>query len=395
MSSDLGDTLFGATFELPRLVLKQSALQKNIDTMNRFCDEAGVLLAPHAKTTMAPVVLRAQLQSGVWGMTVATMSQLRVCIELGADRVIVANEIVNGNAAASLGDLLETNPKREIYTLVDSTECVALLAAGLRRSGLSRRFPVLLEVGIPGYRTGCRTREEALRIAEAVRAQGNLVLSGVEGFEGLIGIDRSTEQLERVDEYLGRSVAFAAELAGEGFFDGREEVILTAGGSDYFDRVVAVLKGAELGMASRVILQSGAYATWDHHRHDDPPPGVVDAAALFDPAIELWAEVLSVPEDGLAVAGFGKREASYDSGLPIVLARVREGGADLQRISGVTVRRLNDHHAILDVADGTELGVGDRLVCGLIHPCTVFDKWRHFAVVDDDYRVLSLAETLF
>jgi len=30
-----------------------------------------------------------------------------------------------------------------------------------------------------------------------------------------------------------------------------------------------------------------------------------------------------------------------------------------------------------------ELEVGDRLICGILHPCTAFDKWRKVPMVDD------------
>ncbi len=394
-SCRVGDSLFSGTIELPRLVLKQSTLQKNINAMNRYCAEAGVSLAPHAKTTMAPDILRAQLQSGVWGLTVATMHQLRVCLELGADRVIVANEVVNPQTAASLGHLLQREPSPEVYCLVDSTQGVALLAKGLEESGLSRSFPVLLELGIRGQRTGCRTPDDALRVANAVRAQTRLVLAGVEGYEGVIGTRRTAEELRQVDEYLHRFVALATRLAEDGFFGGQQEVLLTAGGTHYFDRVVDILRGAELGMLHRVVLRSGSYVTWDERRYDASPPGTVPGASLFEAAIQLWSEILSVPEEGLAIAGFGKRDSSYDNGLPVVLGRVRAGETHVEPISGVVVRRLNDQHAFLDMAGSRALEIGDRIVCGLTHPCTVFDKWRRFAVVDDHYRVVSSAETLF
>ncbi len=61
----------------------------------------------------------------------------------------------------------------------------------------------------------------------------------------------------------------------------------------------------------------------------------------------------------------------------------------------MTVTAMNDQHAYLRVAPGTELAVGDLLGCGIIHPCTAFDKWRRIALVDDGYRVLDTIDTYF
>ncbi len=38
------------------------------------------------------------------------------------------------------------------------------------------------------------------------------------------------------------------------------------------------------------------------------------------PALEVWAYVQSRPEPELAIAAFGKRDASYDAGLPVPIA---------------------------------------------------------------------------
>jgi D-serine deaminase-like pyridoxal phosphate-dependent protein len=56
---------------------------------------------------------------------------------------------------------------------------------------------------------------------------------------------------------------------------------------------------------------------------------------------------------------------------------------------------MNDQHAYLHVPPGTQIAVGDLLGCGIIHPCTAFDKWRRLALVDEEYRVLDTIDTYF
>ena len=93
--------------------------------------------------------------------------------------------------------------------------------------------------------------------------------------------------------------------------------------------------------------------------------------------------MLSCPEPGLAIAGFGKRDAPYDLGLPIVRGHPR-----------VRVEALNDQHAFLRDPDA-ELAVGDVVVCGISHPCTAFDKWPTIAVADDDDIIVGAVQTRF
>eukprot|EP01083_Nonionella_stella_P246658 856058_1 len=72
------------------------------------------------------------------------------------------------------------------------------------------------------------------------------------------------------------------------------------------------------------------------------------SAADFQPALRLWGEVLSRPEPGLAICGFGMRDVSYDQDLPTPLAAYRDGrpvagwNADAARVA-----KLNDQHAFL------------------------------------------------
>jgi len=58
--------LLGPDFTLPVLVLREEALRQNITAMAGYCASAGVGLAPHGKTTMAPQIMARQLAAGAW-----------------------------------------------------------------------------------------------------------------------------------------------------------------------------------------------------------------------------------------------------------------------------------------------------------------------------------------
>jgi D-serine deaminase-like pyridoxal phosphate-dependent protein len=347
---------------LPVLVLRESAIAHNLGTMQRWCDERGVSLAPHGKTSMAPTLIRRQLDAGAWGMTAATVPQLVVMRDAGARRVILANELVG---APEIAWFEREREDVEAYCLVDSVEGVRALAAGVRRP-----LRVLIELG--GPRAGCRTLAQALAVADALAAAPRLLLAGVEGFEG-------TLPEADVDPFLDRLRELVEVLDGRGAFSGVEEIVATAGGSAFFDHVAERLRFAQSSRPVRVVLRSGCYLTHDDgvYAESSPLPGL-------RAAFELWARVLSCPEPGLAIAGFGKRDAPYDLGLPVV----RRPSAS------VTVEALNDQHAYLRDPEGL-LRVGDTVVCGISHPCTAFDKWPLIGMVDDDDLVIDVIRTCF
>ena len=82
----------------PSAVIRDSALAHNHAWMRDFTNATGVLLAPHGKTTMAPQIFAQQLDAGAWGITVATVQQLEVCVRFGVRRVLMANQLL-GRAA--------------------------------------------------------------------------------------------------------------------------------------------------------------------------------------------------------------------------------------------------------------------------------------------------------
>jgi len=383
-----GWNLLRGDLALPALVLKESALAHNIDLMASWCLEHGVLHAPHGKTTMAPQLFQRQLEAGAWAITAATASQARIYRAFGVQRILLANELVEPTALGWLAQELASDPELDFYCLVDSTAAVEAMAKVLR--GSERAVQVLVEVGFEGGRTGCRDVAEALEVAAAVSRAPELALVGTEGYEGIIGVERNPASLAAVDAFLERLRQTTIELDRAEAFSGCERVIVSAGGSAYFDRVADVLGGDwQVEKPVDVVIRAGGYITHDIGLYERLSPLVRD----LRPAFEAWGVVLSRPEHDLAVVGLGKRDVSHDVDLP--LPQLAYGRDRLRTVVGLTVTALNDQHAYVRIPPDETLEVGDMLGCGISHPCTAFDKWRLIPVVDDDYTVVDAIATFF
>jgi D-serine dehydratase len=181
-------------------------------------------------------------------------------------------------------------------------------------------------------------------------------------------------------------------------------VILTAGGSAFFDLVVDEFGRADIGRESMVLLRSGCYLTQDARHYEEAFRRILqrsDAARELGPgllnAIELWSHVLSRPEPERAILGFGKRDTGHDAGLPRPLAWFQPGRHErpMPLDAGHVVVTLNDQHAFMDVPPVSPLGVGDMVSVGVSHPCTTFDKWQLLPVVNDQYDVVDMIRTFF
>jgi D-serine dehydratase len=394
-----GWNVLGGAFLPPVMLLRDSALRHNSKLVAAYCQRHDFLLAPHGKTAMAPQLLQLQLDDGAWAVTAATMSQVRVWRAVGVERVILANELVDPAAIRWLARELDADPAFDFYCLVDSVAGVTLLESQLAETGLDRRVQVLLEVGPKGGRTGCRTHAEAHEVARAVAGSQRLALAGVEAFEGVIDAPNVTGTIHAVDGFLQDMRALVIELDKVELFAQAPAVMVTAGGSAFPDRAVACLGGEwSLSRPVRLVLRSGCYVTHDagHYKQLSPFGGRLPGNGRLEQALEVWGAVLSLPEPGLAIIGFGKRDVPYDLELPVPrLVKTPGPQPPIPLRAEAAITRLMDQHAFLTVSVEANLKVGDLVGCGISHPCTAFDKWRLIPVVDDGYVVIDAVLTYF
>lgn len=444
------------SFPAPVAVIRESAMRTNIALMREYTESVGVGLAPHGKTTMSPQLFDLQLRAGAWGMTCATAAHLRLYRQFRVPRIIMANQLLDADSVRFVARELARDPAFEFYGIVDSVEGVRQYREALARESSAtgglppgRVLNLLLEVGASGGRTGARTVEAALAVARevanagggggsdvggAARARGGaasgprnggggagtrggagasrphdrsgnpLRLAGIEAFEGIFpGTPREAEV--SVQSFM-QKVSEVARLCDEERLFGVDTILLTAGGSAYFDQVASSLRAVRLSRPTQVILRSGCYITHDHGTYaaaldrlrERSSDGVFKDRS-FEPAIEIWTTVQSIPEPGLAIITLGKRDVSFDLGLPVPL-KVSKPGA----VAGITppadirgkaeIIKLNDHHGYLRFTD-LDLAVQDRVAVGISHPCTTFDRWEYLYVTDDQYNVNSIIRTFF
>jgi D-serine dehydratase len=396
----IGRNVLDGSVALPIALLKRQKLESNAAWMEGFVRSHGVSLWPHGKTSMAPKLFKQQMAQGAQRLSVASAIQAHVARLAGVNRILIANQVTNRLDIEYLATELARNPDLDIMCFVDSLPGVERLALALRKAGCRRPMGVLLEIGVHGGRAGVRGLDDARIVARAIAGTAELTLSGLAGYEGVY-TPKDPEGLAKVDRYLDSVVEVARALDAEGLF-GENRIILSAGGSKFFDRVAEKFTGARLHRPVETVIRCGCYLFHDVGIYEEAIQGVYArdpvAAKLghLQPALEIWAEIQSRPEKTRAIAAMGRRDASYDAGLPVPQLWCRpEPGAAANPLSGHCVVALNDQHTFLDLPEDSPLQVGDAVGFGISHPCTVFDKWQMICVVDPDYVITEIVRTYF
>lgn len=374
------------------LALSAERLEHNLDLMETYAARHGLAFAPHGKTSMAPQLFQRQIEHGAWGITLAVPHQVRVARAYGTERIFLANELVDAAALRWIAAELTAGPAFRLVCYVDSVRGVELMDAALRDAGATRPVDVVVELAAgEGARTGVRTEAECAAVADAVAGVSTLRLVGVAGYEGEV----PQADPERVHAWLRRLVSLAVEFDKAGRFAGLEEIVVSAGGSAWFDAVADVFAEIpELSVPVLKLLRSGAYVSHDdgHYRKLTPFNRVPQEGAL-EPAFRLWTQVVSRPSPEQAFVNAGKRDAAYDLDLPFAQV-VRRDGAE-RPATGISVTALSDQHAWLATTAEADLEVGDWLGMGLSHPCTSFDKWQLIPLAEADGTVVDYIRTFF
>ncbi len=402
-----GWNLLREDLPLPLAVLRDSALRHNGDWMRRFLAASGASISPHGKTTMSPQLFSRQVEDGAWAITLGSVQQLQVARRYGFERIVLANQLVGARSIRFVLEEIARDPAFDFYCFVDSLASAERLAEAARAAGLPRPLQVIVEGGFTGGRTGCRTFDQAMAVSQAIkRHEPWLALRGVGGYEGLLHSDTPETTEARVNAFLDYLVDIAIACdAASCFAPG--QILLTAGGSSFYDLVAERFGHAGISRDFMVLTRSGCYLTHDSGVYLDRfaqlrkrSPSVDALGAGPVAALEVWAYVQSRPEAGKAILTAGKRDISYDSRLPEPMKWLRPSpratAADIVPIPpGHVVTGLNDQHCHLAVPEDSPLAVGDMVAFGISHPCTTFDKWQVICVVDDSYNVTSAIRTFF
>ena len=385
---------------LPLLSLDLDGFAANTDLFLRHVAGAGALIAPHVKTPMSATLARRLAEAGAWGMTVANPQQASVMLAAGIERLILANEVGGLAGARRLAALMRRYPGVELHVWVDSqVGAEALVQAWSEAAGEGAAMPRLgLMVELGTDRAGLRDAGAAMALADRVVALSNdlVTASGIATYEGASMTADHDESLARIDALLARVAEVHAHLCAR---TGRgEELILTAGGSLWFDRVLALLGPAARATGSRLVLRSGAVFFHDEGLYER---GIAHLRARgghpegeLRPTLRLWAQVQSRPADDLAIIGFGMRDAAIDQGLPMPVQLWRDG-RPVPGAEAMTVRRLNDQHAFVALAAGAEVAIGDVVEFGLSHPCTNLDRHAVIWGLGPDHEVRAALPTSF
>ncbi len=337
----------------PALLVELAVVRDNIAEMARRMETVPAALRPHAKIHKSPEFGRMQVDAGAIGLTTATVWEASAMVAAGLSDILVCNQVVGQVKAAELARLATL---ANVIALVEGEANADELAAAARAAGSEIGVLVELDVGL--HRSGVRSVDDAVALAERVSDTAGLRLLGPFGYEGhcMLEPDRALRIQKAQD-----ANAQLLELADAFERGGLPTEIVGAGGLGTWD-----ITGANPRITE---IHAGSYIFMDAF-HRALVPG-------FEPALTVLATVISRTGD-MAVVDCGRKSIGIDRAVPELVGtrgEVRfEHGEHF----------IHEEHTALMLADEPEVGVGStvRLMPGYA-PTTV-NLYDCFFVVEDD-----------
>jgi D-serine deaminase-like pyridoxal phosphate-dependent protein len=278
----------------PALVVDLDVLDANLQAMQARCDAAAVALRPHVKGHGSAWIAARQLRAGASGLAAATLEEATGLLRAGLGSDVLLTSVVSGRSAIAIAALQQLG---DLAVVADDPGFAAALDEAAGAAGVSVR--VLVDVDIGQHRGGATGPERAVAVADAVGAAPNLLLAGVQAYEGhlqLVGAQ------ERRGGHAAAMAALRACLDALGAAGHRPALVTSAGTG-------TVPLALEAGLVTEV--QPGSYALMDASY-------AAAGAAGFGQAAHVLATVRSVTGPGEVVVDAGLKALSVDSGPAVV-----------------------------------------------------------------------------
>jgi len=310
----------------PVLLLDEGGLARNIDKMAAFLEKKGKGFRPHAKTHKCPEIARRQLAAGAVGICAAKVSEAFVLVNAGIEKVLVTSAVLSAAKAEVLAAL---SRRAKLDVVVDSLAGFEVLSEALSPDD---EIGVLVDLDVELGRTGTRSDEEALLLAERISAAENMNFRGVQHYAGhLMHVEGFTERRDRSLALWETVAARVLKLEAAGF----SCAVVTGCGTGTFN--------IDCDVEVVTDLQVGSYVFMDQEYRLIGG----ESSELFDDfEVSLTVATTAISQP------MGERAVTVDGGYKVFASdSVNPEPLDL---AGSRYRFFGDEHGVLLLPEGSQ-----------------------------------------
>lgn len=324
----------------PALLIYPDRIQHNIETMLACVGNDPKRLFPHVKTHKMQEVIQMQLKAGVERFKCATIAEMEMTINAGANYVLIAYQMT-GPKIHRLVQLAKKYPKATISSLVDNIDSAQQLADAFAAENLTAYMYLDVDNGM--HRTGCPLDENTFDLIKNIQAISNLNFLGLHVYDGQFRVNQFAERKKQSDLAFRPVYGLVDKMQAE---LGLEKVEIINGGSPSF---------TSAAMRKDVFCSPGTVLFWDAGYAEMVPELDAKWAAI------LVTRIISKPTAGIITVDLGHKAVAGENPMH---NRVR-----FLNLKDYEPYKHSEEHLMIKVKNWEQLSVGDVLYGVPFHVC--------------------------
>ena len=341
------------------MLLFQDQLDHNIRSV---CDlvDGGKNLVAHVKTHKSEAVARKQMEQGITGFKCATLKELEMVLQAGAEKAILSYPQCQKIKIERFCDLVASYPDAWVVAIVSSLFHLNLLDTVATRRKQALRVMLDLDVGM--HRTGIGFGSDAERLYREIDAHPYLQASGLHLYDGHENYSDVVQREATAQGHIESLQEFRQQIESAGM----PVPFVVAGGSwsfPYYARTEGMYGSP------------GTFIYWDAGYLKDMPDMPFRCAALV-----LTQVVDRYPDAGTITTDLGCKGISSDLLL--------EERATLLGHDTAEMVWQSEEHGMFRI-NGELPAVGDYLLAVPGHICPTTIRYPGIHVIDTEGRIVD------
>jgi len=341
------------------MLVFQDLMEHNIKSVCELVGGGENLIA-HVKTHKSAAVAKKQVEQGIAGFKCATLKELEMVLEAGAEKAILTYPQCQEIKVERLCDLTASYPDAWIAAIISSPFHLKVLSAVATRREQSIQVMLDLDVGM--HRTGIGFGAGATTLYRQIDAEPSLQASGLHLYDGHENFIDLNERAASAEGHIESLNAFKQQLEAAGL----PVPLMVAGGSWSFPYYAR---------AEGIYGSPGTFIYWDAGYVKDMADMPFRCAALI-----LTQVVDRYPDAGTITTDLGCKGISSDLLL--------EERATLLGHESAEMVWQSEEHAMFRIA-GDMPEVGDYLLAVPGHICPTTIRYPGSHVIDSKGQVVD------
>ncbi len=354
--------------ETPALIILRQVLIKNLERMQEYAGENGVILRPHIKTHKMPKLAEMQQGDGACGIACAKVSEAEVFVSAGFNNIQIANLIIGEKRIERYFEL--SKKVMRLTCTVDSEMGIKSLAECFAAN--SSVAEVYIEVNTGLNRNGVENENDALALAKLIDSENGINLAGLLTHEGSVYGTDSIEEIKKIGIAASQKLINISYYLGENGVNVKEISVGSTPAAKFSPTVSGVTE-----------LRPGNYV------FNDMIQVSLGVAEINQCALRVLACVIGVHSNRI-VLDSGSKTLTNDTGAH---GKDKAKGFGYIPATGDYISRLSEEHGVIENPAG-DYKIGDIVEIIPNHACNTCNMHEKAYLVEkglivDEYKVTA------